>query len=253
MTVVVSQLHFRTDQKRMRVLAMTGALLVIAGASAADAQSLRWTASFAATSSAKSPDWRLDFTKAPVDEPQGDARSAVRAALRAVDSVAQVVEFQDTPEQPLHAAAVEHSDAYLARARIHKVASFATLPLFATELVLAQSLYNTPSNAGALRSAHIIVGTGMIGLFGVNTVTGAWNLFGEGLHEKDGRTLRLVHGMLMMAADVGFVATVATGPNSRSARQALTFESRKATHRNYAVFSIGSGTIGYLIMLLGNH
>jgi hypothetical protein len=211
----------------MRVLAMIGALVLIA-ASAAEAQSLRWQASFVPASYATPTAWRLDFTKGPVDEPDQDV-------------------------QPLHAAAVQHSDAYLTRARIHKVASFATLPLFATELVLAQSLYNTPSNADALRTAHIVVGSGMIGLFGVNTVTGAWNLFGEGLHEKDGRTLRFVHGILMMAADVGFMATVATGPNSHSQRQALTFEDRKATHRNYAVFSITTGTVGYLIMLFGAH
>ena len=42
--------------------------------------------------------------------------------------------------QPLHAAVVEHSDAYRTRAKIHKVASFATLPLFAAEVALGQSL-----------------------------------------------------------------------------------------------------------------
>jgi hypothetical protein len=44
-----------------------------------------------------------------------------------------------------------------------------------------------------------------------------------------------------------------TGPNSRSRRQALTFESNKATHRNIAFFAIGTGTVGYLIMLFANH
>src|SRR5579872_3739202 len=46
--------------------------------------------------------------------------------------------------QPLHAAAVQHSDAYQTRAKIHKVASYATLPLFGAELLLGESLYNTP-------------------------------------------------------------------------------------------------------------
>ena len=41
----------------------------------------------------------------------------------------------------LHAAAVQHSDAYQTRAKIHKYASYATLPLFAGELALGQSLF----------------------------------------------------------------------------------------------------------------
>jgi hypothetical protein len=156
--------------------------------------------------------------------------------------------------QPLHTAAVEHSDAYQTRAKIHKYASFATLPLFAAEYALGQSLYNNTSpDISTKRAAHGIVGAGMVGLFAVNTVTGAWNLFGEGRRDKEGRTLRLVHGLLMMAADVGFLATTRSGPNSRSQRQALTFETSKVTHRNMAVVSIGIGTAGYLLMLFGNH
>jgi hypothetical protein len=158
--------------------------------------------------------------------------------------------FQQGGGQPVHAAAVEHSDAYERRKRIHKIASFATLPLFATELVLGQNLYNNPST-GAVRSAHILVGTGLIGLFGVNTVTGAWNMFGEDRRDPSGRTLRLVHGLLMLASDAGFAATSMTGPNSNSQRQALTYESRAALHRNLAVASISVGTVGYLVMLFG--
>lgn len=159
---------------------------------------------------------------------------------------------QQAESQPLHAAAVEHSDAYLMRKKIHKIASFATLPLFGTELALGNSLYNTPSH-GAVRAAHIFVGTGIVGLFGVNTVTGAWNLFGEDRQDPSGRMLRLVHGLLMLASDAGFAATSMTGPNSNSPRQALTYESRAMTHRNLAIASIGVGGVGYLIMLFGSH
>jgi hypothetical protein len=160
---------------------------------------------------------------------------------------------QEPPAQaPLHAAAIEHSEAYQTRARIHRIASFATLPLFATELALGQSIYNSPTNLNAKKSAHIVVGTGIIGLFGVNTVTGAWNLFGEGLHDEEGRTLRLVHGLLMMAADAGFVATSMTGPGGQSRQSSTTFASDKMLHRNLAVFSISAGTAGYLLMLFGN-
>lgn len=157
-------------------------------------------------------------------------------------------------EQPLHAAAVEHSDAYHTRAKIHKIASFATLPLFAAEVALGQSLYNS-TNGGTTRGstgAHVAVGTGIIGLFAVNTITGAWNLFGEDRQEHSGRALRLVHGLLMMAADAGFVATSATGPGGGHRGLAVATTSA-STHRAIALSSIGVGTAGYLIMLLGHH
>jgi hypothetical protein len=56
-----------------------------------------------------------------------------------------------------------------------------------------------------------------------------------------------------MAADVGFLATEASGPNSGSPRQALTFETSKVTHRNIAIASMSVATAGYLMMLFGNH
>lgn len=188
--------------------------------------------------------WRIDWASSV-----GDDTVRSLAPLRR-----SPISFQQPDEQPLHAAAVEHSDAYQMRAKIHKYASFATLPLFAAELALGQSLYNTPANAGGKRSAHAAVGAGIVGLFAVNTVTGAWNLFGsEGWNDKEGRTLRLVHGLLMMAADAGFVATSASGPNSEGRRGALTFETDKVTHRNIAIASISAGTAGYLLMLFASH
>jgi hypothetical protein len=150
--------------------------------------------------------------------------------------------------QPVHPAAIEHSDAYQTRAKIHKYASFATLPLFAAEVALGQSLDGSNDSK---KSAHAVVGAGIVGLFGVNTVTGAWNLFGEGRQDKEGRTLRLVHGLLMMAADVGFLATTASAP-STGRNGALTFEANKTTHRNLAIASVSVGTVGYLMMLFGN-
>ena len=154
--------------------------------------------------------------------------------------------------QPLHAAAVEHSDAYETRKKIHKIASFATLPLFAAEVALGSSLYNNTTPSNAVKSAHGIVGAGIIGLFAVNTVTGAWNLLGEDRQDPKGRKLRVVHALLMMAADVGFVATSMSGPSS-SGRHALTFPTDEVTHRNLALISIGFGTAGYSVMLFGNH
>src|SRR5262250_838694 len=49
------------------------------------------------------------------------------------------------PQQPAaHPVATTYSDAYELRLKIHKYASYATLPLFATELALGESLYSNP-------------------------------------------------------------------------------------------------------------
>ena len=182
--------------------------------------------------------------------PSSCSDEAAPAARSLAPAVAPTSLEQDDA-QPLHATAVEHSDAYETRKKIHKLASFATLPLFATEVALGQSLFNNSTNSGA-KSAHGIVGASIMGLFAVNTVTGAWNMFGEDRHDPKGRTLRLVHGLLMMAADAGFVATVMSTPKGGT-RNPLTFATTEATHRNIAVASISVGTVGYLLMLFGNH
>src|SRR5262245_25546612 len=94
------------------------------------------------------------------------------------------------PQQPAaHPVATTYSDAYEVRLKIHKYASYATLPLFATELALGESLYSNP-DGGAKKGIHGAVGAGIIGVFGVNAVTGIWNLW-ESRHDEHGRKLRI--------------------------------------------------------------
>jgi hypothetical protein len=158
----------------------------------------------------------------------------------------------DTPAQGQpRTKAFVYSDGYHTRAKIHRTASFASLPLFGAEALLGQSLYNSPSSGK--RTAHIVVGSAIMGLFAVNSVTGVWNLV-EARKDPKGRTLRWVHGLLMLGADVGFVATVATGPGNGKHNGVVTTEtiqSRAATHRNVAIASLGVATLGYTIMLFG--
>jgi hypothetical protein len=177
--------------------------------------------------------WSVDFMKTAETAP-----AALAATLPA--------DFT----QPVHAAAIQHSDAYLMRAKIHRYASYASLPLFAAEVYLGQSLYNS-ADPQQHKGAHIAVGTAIIGLFGVNTVTGAWNMFGaEGRSDNQDRTIKLIHGLLMMAADVGYVATVATAPHSH--KNTIPSQSALSLHRNVALTSIGLGTAGYLVMFVHN-
>jgi hypothetical protein len=155
------------------------------------------------------------------------------------------------PQQPaVHPVATTYSDAYEVRLKIHKYASYATLPLFATELALGESIYSNP-DSGAKKGIHGAVGAGIIGLFGVNGVTGIWNLW-ESRDDENGRKLRIVHSVLMLAASGGLVATWATAPSTHNVNtpQGLaTFDNNRVLHRNLAISSIGVGTAGYVIML----
>jgi hypothetical protein len=237
----------------MRSLIGGLSILLLAGSSAW-ADTIDPSLNLFSTRPIKDP-WRIDWLS--IGDQTTPVVPAPSLAFVSIPSLQQgdAQPPQQGDAQPLHAAAIEHSSAYQTRAKIHKYSSFATLPLFAVELALGQSLYNnTPGlQAGGNRTAHAFIGAGIVGLFGVNTVTGSWNMFGEGWGDKVGRTRRLVHGLLMMAADVGFLATERSGPNSGSPRQALTFETDKVTHRNMAIASISVATASYLLMLLGNH
>jgi hypothetical protein len=121
----------------------------------------------------------------------------------------------------------EYSDGYRTRLKIHKIASFATIPLFVAEGVIGQSLYNDPTPGK--RTAHLWVATGIGVLFGVNTVTGVWNLT-EARKDPNGRTRRMTHSILMLAADACFFATAMTGPGHHF-RNPSQYDSSRSLHR----------------------
>lgn len=114
--------------------------------------------------------------------------------------------------------AIEHSDAYYTRLTIHRVASYAELPLFGAEYVLGERLLNderTGFPPSSLKAAHLGVAGGLGVLFAVNTITGAWNLW-DSRHEPANRTLRIIHSVAMLGADAGFVWAGAIGGNAKN-------------------------------------
>jgi hypothetical protein len=150
---------------------------------------------------------------------------------------------QAPPQPPAPASPYTH--AYEVRKDIHKYASYATLPLFAAEYALGQSLPSEPGNSGSARGLHGAVGAGLVGLFFVETVTGGWNLW-QSRHEKNHRTPRMIHSFLMIAANAGLVATTVSTPSHHNPS---TFAHDRTVHRNIAIASIGVGTAGYLVSL----
>ena len=142
--------------------------------------------------------------------------------------------------------AIEYSDFYGVRLQIHKAASYATLPLFVGEYFLGQSLYNHPPGTSATLTAHQVTALGLAGLFGVNTVTGAWNLW-DSRHDPNDKTRRYIHAALMFISDAGFVAAGASAPGRR---RVLSDPSAATTHRTIALASMGVALVGYGMMLI---
>jgi hypothetical protein len=145
--------------------------------------------------------------------------------------------------------AYEYSRAYETRLAIHHWASYATIPLFAAEYYLGQKLYNGNTvNSRSTRDAHRVVALGVAGLFGVNTITGAWNLW-DARKDPNARLRRYIHAALMIASDAGFVATGASAPGGR-ARLNGTLGSQERQHRGIAIASMGTALAGYAMMLV---
>src|SRR5690349_7144347 len=125
----------------MRSLGLSVLVLLCCGSPAWSHTTDPWLDAFAPR--ADHDPWRIDWQAAG----EADAQAAPVPARLTLSLATSSAEHDGT--QPLHAAAIEHSDGYRTRAKIHKYASFAMLPLFAAQLALGQSLYNTPANAGS--------------------------------------------------------------------------------------------------------
>jgi hypothetical protein len=149
----------------------------------------------------------------------------------------------DTVPRRRRAKAFEYSDDYNTRRGIHKLASYATIPLFVGQYLTGSQLIDKGTDAPAwIKRTHPVLATGVLGLFAVNTVTGLWNAY-EGLGDPNGRKWRTAHELLMLAADAGFVRV---GLLSRDAK---TSGSVRNEHRAWAIGSSATALTAYLMML----
>lgn len=139
--------------------------------------------------------------------------------------------------------AIQYSDAYAVRLKIHRIGSYTMLPMFAAEYALGQNLLNDASPPTWIKPTHVGVALGIGALFTVNTVTGAWNLW-ESRNDPADRARRWIHASLMTASDVGFLWTGAVAGGRR------TNLSREQHHKNVALVSIGLSTAGTVMMWL---
>jgi len=153
-----------------------------------------------------------------------------------------------SPKRP-RPRAIEYSDAYYTRLRIHQIASYAELPLFGVEYVLGQRLLKeerTGFPSGGLKTSHTMVALGLGALFTVNTVTGGWNLW-ESRKDPAGRTRRFIHSVAMLGADAGFAWAGASGGGAKHSLSGAN------NHRTIAIYSMGLATAGTAMMWLFNN
>ena len=181
-----------------------------------------------AVESRQSRQWHVSFAS-PAVEP---LRTGVPA------------DFDLAPAADQRPTAFEYSDFYNTRRKIHMLASWATIPLFVGEYVAGEKLYDGNGSSSA-KSAHGAFTAGLAGLFGVNTVTGVWNLW-DGRKDPNGRTRRIVHSILMLGADAGFVATASLAPDDDDRG----FTNDRSAHRNMAIASMGVAAASYVYMLV---
>ena len=169
-------------------------------------------------------------------------------ALTATDTpLLSAVPFEATPaaQGAPPQKAVVYSDGYNLRLKVHKYASWATIPLFVSQAIVGQKLYDGDASS-TLKSTHSALAATTGVLFGLNTVTGAWNLW-EGRKDPNGRTRRVIHSVLMLAADAAFLATASNAPESEHGE----IEDSKSSHRNAAVIGFSSASVAYAMMLIG--
>ena len=151
-------------------------------------------------------------------------------------------------------AAIEYSDMYFTRLTIHRYASYAMIPLFLVQFWSGEWMYRHPGQRGTARDLHGPGVAGLTVLFGVNTITGLWNLH-DSWHDPYGRTRRLIHSIAMLAADAGFLATGLMTPENERRYQfynpgATGPAPGLTTHRTLAITSGSVALASYLMMLV---
>ncbi len=176
-----------------------------------------------------------DTTQAlPNDSIVGPVHSALLAGVRAADDTL-----------PRRRRAIEVSDWYERRLRIHRYGAYAVVPLFALQAISGNQLYSDPRNGPVWAKNGMRYGaTALAGVFTSNTVTGLWNLW-DSRSVPQGRTRRTVHALLMLTSDAGF-----TYAGSRLANEAENSVDKRREHRMWAYGSMATSLAGIGVMTL---
>jgi hypothetical protein len=159
------------------------------------------------------------------------------------DSLLASTAAADTTTRSGRPRAIEYSDAYHTRLKIHQIGAYAMLPLFISEYFIGQKLLTSTNRSGSLKSAHSLIAGTLGVVFATNTVTGVWN-FWDSRADPKGRARREIHSVIMLASDVGFVATALSAGHAKKSLVAA------RRHRTIAIGSIALSAVGTGMMWL---
>lgn len=138
---------------------------------------------------------------------------------------------------------VEYSEVYHTRLGIHRVMSYAMIPLFLGAGYTGFQLRNKREQAPQwTRDIHGPLAAGTAILFGMNTLTGVWNLW-EGRKDPVDRKKRLIHSALFMVAGAGFAYVTAAGDNIHASGKPNHW------HRDVALGSMALSVVSWSIMV----
>ena len=140
---------------------------------------------------------------------------------------------------------VQVSDWYERRLRIHRYLAYTTIPLYAFQAIAGNQLYQESAGAPEwAKTGHRVGATALATVFGVNTVTGLWNLW-DSRSVSQGRTRRTIHTVLMLASDAGFAYA-----GIKLSNEAENSADKRRQHRNLAYASMGVAITGSGMMLV---
>jgi len=139
--------------------------------------------------------------------------------------------------------AIEYSDLYYTRLKIHKIGAITMLPLLAGEYALGDNLLRVANPPGWVKGTHGAVAGSLAVVAGINTATGAWNLW-DSRHDAHGRLRKYLHVALLVGSDVGFAWA---GASAEDAHQSLAGAKH---HRDIALGAIGLDVAGTVMMWL---
>jgi hypothetical protein len=159
------------------------------------------------------------------------------------DSLLAAASAADTTTRAQRPRAIEYSDAYHTRLKIHQIGAYAMLPLFITEYFVGQKLLTSTNRSHSLKSTHSLIAGAVGVVFASNTITGVWNAW-DAREDPKGRTRREIHGVLMLASDAGVVWTAMSGGNAKRT------VANARRHRTIAISSIALSAVGTGMMWL---
>jgi len=151
----------------------------------------------------------------------------------------------DTPH--VRPRAIEVSDWYGRRLTIHRTLSYSVIPIFGAQWFAGERIYKHGNQAPEwAKTTHRAGASALAGIFTVNTVTGLWNLW-DSRSTSNGRTLRTIHALSMLAADAGF-----TYAGVKLSKDAETDFNKRREHRTIALSSMAVTLVSGLAMKLYN-